>query len=141
MVGKQGIEIVRIAVTAVITALSATGTHNPYVLALIAGASAFGAHAVPSLTQKGITMTSPIGAELMGIVKPVETAIEPAVPAVETAVVAAEEAIKTPDTETIETAVADAVPAVEGAVKAAPGAAQALRNAAHDLLKLAESFE
>jgi hypothetical protein len=140
-VGNKGIEALRVAVTAVITALSASGSHNPYVLAIIAGASAFATHAVPSITQKGITMTSPTGAELMGIVKPVETAIEPVVAPAETEAEAIETAVKTPDTENVETAVADAVPAVEAAVKAAPGAAETLRNAAHDLLKLAESFE
>jgi hypothetical protein len=140
VVGYKGIEALRVVVTGVITALSATNSHNPYALAIIAGVSAFATHAVPSIIQKGSTMTTPTGPELMGIVKPVETAAEPAVAPVETDAVAVETAIKDPDTENVETAVTDAVPAAEAVVKAAPGVAQALREAADALRRAADNL-
>jgi nucleotide-binding universal stress UspA family protein len=141
VVGRQGIiEAVRLIIAACITGLSATGSHNPVIIAVSAGASVLATHVVPAVTQKGTIMSMPSGQELMGLVRPVETAVEPAVPAVETAAEATEEAVKLPTTENVETAVEDAVPAVEAAVKAAPDAAQALRDAADSLRKVADSL-
>jgi hypothetical protein len=148
VVGNKGIiEAIRLLVAGAITALSSVDSHNPYVLGAVTAASVLATHVVPSITQKGITMTTPVtpetpspGAVLMGIARPVETAVAPAVPAVETAAEAVETAVKTPDTENVETAVADAVPAVEAVVKVAPDAATALRDAADSLRKIADSL-
>jgi hypothetical protein len=142
VVGYKGIEAIRLIVSAGITALGTLdASHNPWIPAVIGAASVFATHVIPSMSQKGTIMTTPTGSELMGLVKPVETAIEPVITPAETAVQAVETAVRTPDTETVETAVEEAVPAVEAAVKAAPHVALTLRNAAADLIKLAESFE
>lgn len=142
MVGNKRIEAVRLAATAGIATLGVAATyypHNMWVPAIIAVAGAVGIHVVPSVSENGAKMST--GPELMGLVRPVEEAAAPAIPAVETAAEAVEEAVKTPDTATVETAVTDAVAAGEEAVKVAPNVSATLRNAAADLIKLAESFE
>jgi hypothetical protein len=135
-VGQQGIAVlIRLSATAFITVLAGIVTYYPHqtwIPATISAAAALGIHVIPSVTQvKGSnTVNEQSGQVLMGLVPPSPETPEKAPDTPETV----------PDT-TADTTWAEAPVHPLPSDSAMATASLALRQAASDLVKMAESFE